>query len=872
MTPSGYDASVVARGDDTSNLVVNLPFAMNWNGTNYTQIYINMNGNCTFGSGYTGYNPSTSLAATNRNIMAPFWADVDTRNTAASQVTYSTTTAGSIPQVDGRNAFFVNWVNVARYNNQSTPTNSFQLVLVDRSDTGPGNFDFIYNYDQVTWDIATAASSYKARAGWGFAGTGFELPGSGVTGGSTSTLLDSSDPATSLIQNSLNSGGQPGRYVFQVRNGQAPNVPPQLSVTDRTLEGNAANSYVGYTGTGDVVAADSDGSIASLTSDMPSPLPLGITDVTWTATDDRGSVATAVQRVTVQDTTAPDNPTLTSPTHAIGVWTDDPDITAEAAGATDVCSGVAGMSYSWSSGSPETPDTTPDASTESPGAPGEDVTIYEQTFPTAAWPSADWERERLAGVGDPATYLRMSDVGSYAELWTNANNTRRTFGFYRDFDLAGYTAATLSYSDYTAGLDTGGTDYSRAEYSTDGGTSWTELRYTETNATWTPASFALPVGGTVRVRFSGSVNRTNEYCRWDDILLTGTTLAGGSTFSAADTASLADGTWYFNLHAVDNSGNWSTPVNLGPFLIDRVAPVTSDDAPTGWSGSPVDVALTADDAGQIAYTRYSFDGVTWQDYAGPIAVTAEGMTTLYYYSADVAGHVEEQHTTTVRIDTTAPSTPTTLTASALSTSTIEVAWSASTDAGSGVAGYRVYRDGVLVATVTELLYIDGGLSAGQTYAYRVAAIDAAGNESASSAEVAETPPSSTFWFSISDTDVDMGLLEPDDTMMLTSATSVTVGGVGELAYDLSCSASDFYNADLDSPTPFLPGSLLSFVTRGWATRPQTAFGSTPSLVNSSAGSIYVWNHDYIFDFSMSVPLDYEPGSYTSQITYTAVMK
>ena len=129
QTPTGYNANATARGDDTSNLIVNLPFAMNWNGTNYTQIYINTNGNCTFGAGYTGYNPNTTLAAPNRNIMAPFWADLDTRNTATGQVTYSTTTAGNIPQVNGRNAFFVNWVNVASYNNQATPLKPFQLVL-----------------------------------------------------------------------------------------------------------------------------------------------------------------------------------------------------------------------------------------------------------------------------------------------------------------------------------------------------------------------------------------------------------------------------------------------------------------------------------------------------------------------------------------------------------------------------------------------------------------------------------------------------------------------------------------------------------------------------------------------------------------------
>ncbi len=116
--------------------------------------------------------------------MAPFWADIDTRNTATSQVTYSSTVAGSIPQFNGRNAFFVNWINVAAYNNQAAPLNSFQLVLVDRSDTGAGNFDFMFNYDQITWDIATAASTHQgARWAGGGPAPAWNCPVPGIGSG-----------------------------------------------------------------------------------------------------------------------------------------------------------------------------------------------------------------------------------------------------------------------------------------------------------------------------------------------------------------------------------------------------------------------------------------------------------------------------------------------------------------------------------------------------------------------------------------------------------------------------------------------------------------------------------------------------------------
>jgi chitodextrinase len=85
-------------------------------------------------------------------------------------------------------------------------------------------------------------------------------------------------------------------------------------------------------------------------------------------------------------------------------------------------------------------------------------------------------------------------------------------------------------------------------------------------------------------------------------------------------------------------------------------------------------------------------------------------------------------------DTVAPSVPTDLSASAASTTTINLSWTASTD-NVGVTGYRVFRNGVQVAIPTTTTYSDTGLTASTTYAYTVAATDAAGNVSALSSSV-----------------------------------------------------------------------------------------------------------------------------------------
>ena len=91
-------------------------------------------------------------------------------------------------------------------------------------------------------------------------------------------------------------------------------------------------------------------------------------------------------------------------------------------------------------------------------------------------------------------------------------------------------------------------------------------------------------------------------------------------------------------------------------------------------------------------------------------------------------------------DTTPPSIPVNISATAISSSQINVSWSASTD-NIGVTGYRVFRNGSLAGTVATLAFPDSGLTASTTYSYTVAAVDAAGNVSnPSSAAMATTLP------------------------------------------------------------------------------------------------------------------------------------
>ncbi|MBI5817262.1 MAG: fibronectin type III domain-containing protein [Candidatus Yonathbacteria bacterium] len=92
-------------------------------------------------------------------------------------------------------------------------------------------------------------------------------------------------------------------------------------------------------------------------------------------------------------------------------------------------------------------------------------------------------------------------------------------------------------------------------------------------------------------------------------------------------------------------------------------------------------------------------------------------------------------------DTTPPSTPTGLTATAISSTQINLSWTASTD-NVGVTSYRIYQSGTQITTVAGTTYSRTGLSPSTQYSYAVSAYDAAGNGSPQSTGVSATTSAS----------------------------------------------------------------------------------------------------------------------------------
>ncbi|GGT56113.1 hypothetical protein GCM10010207_65230 [Streptomyces atratus] len=154
-------------------------------------------------------------------------------------------------------------------------------------------------------------------------------------------------------------------------------------------------------------------------------------------------------------------------------------------------------------------------------------------------------------------------------------------------------------------------------------------------------------------------------------------------------------------------------------------------------------------------TNNSGGTITWeaQFYGTPSTITVNGVAqtprtkslygkTVSYVTVPVAvgASVTASAGTTVG-DTTAPSVPTGLTAGNVTSNSVDLKWTASTD-DVGVTGYQIYRGTTLVGSSAGTSFTATGLSASTPYSFTVKAVDAAQNASGASTAVSVTTAAS----------------------------------------------------------------------------------------------------------------------------------
>jgi len=132
--------------DGSSAAPVPLQFAFDFFGTPQTSLFINNNGNVSFGQPFATFSAS-GFPIAGFPMIAPFWGDVDTRNGP-----------GTVFVKSEANRLTVTWDHVGYYNGQTDKLNTFQLILTDGTDPliGIGN-NVCFCYDDMQWTTGSAS-------------------------------------------------------------------------------------------------------------------------------------------------------------------------------------------------------------------------------------------------------------------------------------------------------------------------------------------------------------------------------------------------------------------------------------------------------------------------------------------------------------------------------------------------------------------------------------------------------------------------------------------------------------------------------------------------------------------------------------------
>jgi len=206
------------------------------------------------------------------------------------------------------------------------------------------------------------------------------------------------------------------------------------------------------------------------------------------------------------------------------------------------------------------------------------------------------------------------------------------------------------------------------------------------------AAYANPGAYTITVTISYSITSVGI----PDIVFTNTyaTLPGAPTSLSATAASSSQ----INL-------SWTAPAYVG-------------------TNGTVSYQLYRTPSGGSPTLVYNSTGTSFND-TGLSANTSYSYTV---YATNNTGQGGVSNTASATTLSTIPGTPTSFSATAVSESQVDLSWSApSSDGGSAITGYQIYRDATLISSPTGTSYSNTGLSPETSYTYTVYAVNANGS-------------------------------------------------------------------------------------------------------------------------------------------------
>jgi len=145
----------MAPNDDLYSNSIYLPFSFSFYGTTYDSLYINNNGNISFTTPYNTFTAFT-FPDPSFNMIAPFWADVDTRSTNGGNVWYKL----------NPHSLVIVWDHVGYFSMMEDKLNTFQLIISDGQDTlVPAGNNVSFCYGDMQWTTGSASGGINGFSG-----------------------------------------------------------------------------------------------------------------------------------------------------------------------------------------------------------------------------------------------------------------------------------------------------------------------------------------------------------------------------------------------------------------------------------------------------------------------------------------------------------------------------------------------------------------------------------------------------------------------------------------------------------------------------------------------------------------------------------
>jgi chitinase len=379
-----------------------------------------------------------------------------------------------------------------------------------------------------------------------------------------------------------------------------------------------------------------------------------------------------------------------------------------------------------------------------------------------------------------------------------------------------------------------------------------------------PTGLSSPSHTSSSVSLAWTASTDNVGVTGYQVFRNGAQVGTSTTTSFTDSGLNASTAYSYTVKATDAAGNVSAASSALSVTTSASSDTTPPSAPaslTSPSHTSSSVALSwgasTDNVGVTGYQVFRNSAlvttVTGTSYTDA-GLTASTAYSYFVKARDAAGNLSAASntisvTTSASTDTTPPSTPAGLSSSNVTSSSVSLSWSASTD-NVGVTGYDVLRGGAVIGTAATTSYTDGSVQPSTTYSYTVRARDAAGNLSAQSSALGVTTPAGTPPKITTPTGVTVSGTT-DRSVTLTWSASTSNAGTGKVvAYYVRNAGGTIVATSMGTKvtvSSLNPSTAYTFVVQGYDQDGNTSANSSSVGATTSGAVAIPWQHVAYYD-------------------------